>query len=64
MEMATKQIVLDTHSKTFFEATHHAGHPLVMVRYNVPDGDLICTMFRRAADWTRAKGPPRPRETR
>ncbi|MGB3643384.1 MAG: MmcQ/YjbR family DNA-binding protein [Mesorhizobium sp.] len=64
MEMTTKQIVLETHPETFFETAHYSGYPVVLVRYDGPDGDLIREMIRRAADWARAKAPPRPRNNR
>ncbi|MDN5927854.1 MAG: hypothetical protein L0I29_12340 [Hyphomicrobiales bacterium] len=61
MEMATKQIVLETHPQIFFETAHYSGYPIVLVRYDGPDGDLVRDMVRRAADWARAKAPPRRR---
>ena len=64
MEMTTKQIVLETHPETFFQTAHYAGHPTVLVRYDASDDDLIREMNRRAADWARAKAPPRPRKKR
>jgi hypothetical protein len=64
MEMTTKQIVLETHPKTFFQTAHYAGYPTVLVRYDASDDDLIREMIRRAADWARAKAPPRPRKKR
>ena len=64
MEMTTKQIVLETHPETFFQTAHYAGHPTVLVRYDASDDDLIREMIRRAADWARAKAPPRPRKKR
>ncbi|MET3662844.1 MmcQ/YjbR family DNA-binding protein [Aquamicrobium ahrensii] len=64
MEMTTKQIVLETHPETFFETPHYSGYPIVLVRYDGLDGDLIREMIRRAADWARAKAPPRPRKKR
>ncbi len=64
MEMGTKQIVLETHPETFFETAHYSGYPTVLVRYDGSDGDLIREMIRRAADWARAKAPPRPHKKR
>lgn len=58
MEMTTK------HPETFFQTAHYAGHPTVLVRYDASDDDLIREMIRRAADWARAKAPPRPRKKR
>ncbi|MBN9067634.1 MAG: hypothetical protein J0H60_14610 [Rhizobiales bacterium] len=64
MEMTTKQIVLEAHPETFFETPHYSGYPIVLVRYAARDDDLIRDTIRRAADWARAKAPPRPRKTR
>lgn len=62
MEMATKQIMLETHPGTFFETPHYSGYSTVLVRYDGSDDDLVRDMIRRAADWARAKAPPRPRK--
>lgn len=62
MEMATKQIVLEAHPETFFETAHYSGHPIVLVRYDAPDDDLIREMIERAAKRAKAKAPPRPRK--
>jgi hypothetical protein len=62
MEMATKQIVLEPHPDTFFETAHYASYPVVLVRYDGPDQDLVREMIGRAADWARAKAPPKPRK--
>jgi hypothetical protein len=64
MEMTTKQILLEAHPETFFETPHYSGYPIVLVRCAARDDDLIREMIRRAADWARAKAPPRPRKTR
>lgn len=62
MEKATKQMVLDAQPETFFETPHYSGYPIVLVRYDGSDDDLVRDMIRRAADWARAKAPPRPRK--
>jgi len=64
MEMATKQIMLETHPETFFETPHYAGYPAVLVRYGGPAEALVREMIERAADWARAKKPPRQRKPR
>ena len=61
MEMDTKQMMLVVRPGTFFETAHYSGYPTVLVRYGGPDEELVREMIRRAAEWARAKAPPRPR---
>jgi hypothetical protein len=56
-----KPMLLEAHPETFFETAHYSGHPIVLVRFEGPDEDLVREMIGRAADRARAKLPPRPR---
>lgn len=57
----TKQILMDTDPKTFWESPHYKGWPCVLVRYETADPDRVMAMVRRS--WERATnlGPPRAR---
>jgi hypothetical protein len=57
-----KPMLLDAHPETFFETPHYSGYPVVLVRYEGPDEDLVREMISRAANWARVKPPPRPRK--
>lgn len=50
-----KPMLLDAHRETFFETPHYSGYPIVLVRYEGSDEDLVREMIGRAADWARAK---------
>lgn len=41
METTTKQILLEAHPETFFVTAHYLGYPIVLVRYDGADDDLV-----------------------
>ncbi len=57
-----KPILLEAHPDTFFETPHYYGYPIVLVRFEGSDEDLVREMIGRTADRARAKPLPRPRK--
>jgi len=62
VDREVKPMLLDAHPETFFETPHYSGYPIVLVRYEGSDEDLVREMIGRAANWARAKRPPRRRK--
>ena len=49
-----KQILFETDPETFWETTHYANYPMLLVRYGTPARDRVDLYIQRAW-WDRAK---------
>ncbi|MBS0233842.1 MAG: MmcQ/YjbR family DNA-binding protein [Proteobacteria bacterium] len=64
IDLDTKQILLETDPKTFWQTPHYEGWPCLLVRYDSADPERVLTMVQRSWEWAKNLGPPRARAKR
>lgn len=53
MDLTLKKRILESHPESFFETEHYSGYPVILVRYDSPDDNLVREMIRLAIDHAR-----------
>ncbi len=64
IDLDTKQILIETDPKTFWQTPHYEGCPCLLVRYDSADPERVLAMVRRSWEWAKNLGPPRARTKR
>jgi hypothetical protein len=62
IDIATKEILIETDPDTFWQTPHYEGWPALLVRYDSADPDRVRAMIERSHDWTAARPRPKPRK--
>ena len=57
-----KAVLLETDPDTFWQTPHYEGWPAVLIRFDSPDSERVCSVIERSRDWTAAMKPPRSRK--
>ena len=62
IDLATKEMLLETDPDTFWQTPHYEGWAGLLVRYASADPERVRAMIERARDHAAARKPAKPRK--
>jgi hypothetical protein len=62
LDLGTVEILKETEPETYWQSSHYAGYPIVLVRYDSPDPDRVRQAIGQAREQAAAKKPARKRK--